>query len=69
MLGPILIFIIFLIFYSIASAILFYHLNEFGYTGDACRPMMAVYTLISIFIILTCIILLVIVGNFFPGGV
>ena len=63
MIAPIIIFIIALVIYSVYSAIFFYHLNEFGYVGDACRPMKGVYTVISLIIIVTTIALLLIAGG------
>lgn len=64
MFTSIIIFIIGVIIYAIFSAIFFYHLNEYQTAGDACKPMMAIYTTLSILIILITFILLFIARGF-----
>lgn len=51
MLASIIIFIIGVIIYAMFSAVFFYHLNKYQTAGDACKPMMAIYTILSISII------------------
>ncbi|EKD56437.1 MAG: hypothetical protein ACD_58C00191G0004 [uncultured bacterium] len=63
MIIPIIIYFIFLIVFVIFSAIIYYHLNEFGYVGDACRPMMVAYSVTSLTIILLTIISFIVAGG------
>lgn len=63
MIGSIIAYIVFLIIYYIFSAIMFYHLKEFSYVGDACKPMRVAYSVASIIIIISSIILLTIAGG------
>lgn len=58
--GAIIAFILYIIFYIIYSYFILYHLQEFGYVGDASRPMSIVYITLSLTIIVGSVILLVI---------
>lgn len=63
MILPIILYIIYLIGFGVYTAIFFYHLNEFGYVGDACRPMMVAYSIISILLIISTIVSLIVIGG------
>lgn len=63
MIGPLVIYFIFLIVYWIFSAIMFYHLKEFEYAGDACKPMRVAYTITSITIIIFTLVFTLIAGG------
>lgn len=63
MIWPLVVYFIFLVIYVIGSAILFYHLNEFGYVGDACRPMTVAYTVASLVIVILTFVALMIAGG------
>jgi hypothetical protein len=59
MLLPILFYLFFLIIYGVFSAIFIYHLNEFGYHGDASRPVLAAYFVLTIIIIIITVVLFI----------
>ena len=59
MLTPVLFYLFFLIIYGIFSAIFVYHLNEIGYHGDACRPVLVAYFVLTIIIIIITVVLFI----------
>ena len=58
----IIVYIIFLIAFGIYSFFMLYHLNEYGYEGDATRPVMIIYIISALTIIFVSFLLLLIGG-------
>lgn len=61
MLPLVLVFIIFLLIFGVASFLALYQLWQFGYVGDASYRVMVLYVLVSLVIIIGTGILLVLV--------
>lgn len=59
---PIIVFALTLIAYVISSAILIYHINEFGYLGESGKLIKYIYLIWTTVIIITSILLLIIGG-------
>lgn len=45
------VYVIFLLFFAIYSTIGIYHLWRFGYVGDLTRPVIVLYSLLSLIIV------------------
>lgn len=49
--------------FMLFSAMAFYTINEYGYTGDASRPMKIVYIVVSLILIIFTYIFLILGGS------
>lgn len=58
MIGIIITYVIFLVVFIIYSIAALYHLESFGFVGDACRPVMITYIILAIFVIIFSFMLL-----------